>query len=142
LSRRQEQPPATDDSGDGGPVLSFKPRRRAARGEDSGPVPLSDLLVPTLSRLGLKTKAQFAQLLGAWSPVVGDMVAAHTSPIAFLRGRLTVETDSPAMGHQLHLQRQTIVDGLNKKLGERVVFDIRFRLAGDKDLSDGSRRGQ
>jgi hypothetical protein len=53
-----------------------------------------------------------------------------------------VETDSPAMGHQLHLQRQTIVDGLNQKLGERVVFDIRFRLAGDKDLTDGSRRGR
>jgi predicted nucleic acid-binding Zn ribbon protein len=123
-------------------VLAFKPLRRSPRSEDSGPVALTDLLIPTLSRLGLKTKARYVQILGAWPPVVGDMVATHTNPTAFARGRLTVETDSPAMGHQLHLQRQTILDGLNQRLGDKVVFDIRFRLAGDKDLSDGSRRGR
>jgi hypothetical protein len=133
---------ANDNHRDDLPVLSFKPLRRSPRGEDTGPVAVTDLLIPTLSRLGLKTKARYVQLLRAWPPVVGDMVAAHTNPTAFARGRLTVETDSPAMGHQLHLQRQTILDGLNEKLGEKVVFDIRFRLAGDKDLSDGSRSGR
>jgi predicted nucleic acid-binding Zn ribbon protein len=123
------------------PGLDFKPLRRSpSRGEDTGPVALSDLLVPTLARLGLKTRARYVQILSAWPVVVGEMVAAHTTPTAFARGRLTVETDSPAMGHQLHLQRQTIVDGLNEKLGDTAVADIRFRLAGDKDLSDGSRR--
>jgi predicted nucleic acid-binding Zn ribbon protein len=99
-------------------------------------------LIPTLSRLGLKTKARYVQILSVWPPVVGEMVAEHTNPTAFARGRLTVETDSPAMGHQLHLQRQTILEGINQRLGDRVVFDIHFRLAGDKDLSDGSRRGR
>ena len=123
------------------PVLDFKPLRRSpSRGEDTGPQALSDLLVPTLARLGLKTRARYVQIISAWPAVVGEMVAAHTTPTAFARGRLTVETDSPAMGHQLHLQRQTILDGLNEKLGDTAVTDIRFRLAGDKDLSDGSRR--
>jgi predicted nucleic acid-binding Zn ribbon protein len=125
------------------PVLDFKPLRRSpGRGADTGPVALSDLLLPTLARLGLKTRARYVQILGAWPAVVGEMVAAHTTPTAFARGRLTVETDSPAMGHQLHLQRQTILEGLNQKLGDTAVVDIRFRLAGDKDLSDGSRRGR
>ena len=132
--------PKRDDKNER-PVLDFKPLRRSpSRGEDTGPVALSDLLVPTLARLGLKTRARYVQILGAWPAVVGEMVADHTNPIAFARGRLTVETDSPAMGHQLHLQRQTILDGLNEKLGDTAVADIRFRLAGDKDLSDGSRR--
>ena len=123
------------------PVLDFKPLRRSpSRGEDTGPQALSDLLVPTLARLGLKTRARYVQILSAWPAVVGEMVATHTTPTGFARGRLTVETDSPAMGHQLHLQRQTILDGLNEKLGDTAVADIRFRLAGDKDLSDGSRR--
>jgi hypothetical protein len=123
------------------PVLDFKPLRRSSgRGEDLGPVALSDLLVPTLARLGLKTRARYVQILAAWPAIVGEMVAAHTTPTALVRRRLTVETDSPAMGHQLHLQRQTILEGLNEKLGDGgAVADIRFRLAGDKDLSDGSR---
>jgi predicted nucleic acid-binding Zn ribbon protein len=123
-------------------VLAFKPLRRSPRREDTGPVALTDLLIPTLSRLGLKTRARYVQILAAWRPVVGEMVAEHTNPSAFARGRLTVETDSPAMGHQLHLQRQTILEGINQRLGDDVVFDIRFRLAGDKDLTDGSRRGR
>jgi predicted nucleic acid-binding Zn ribbon protein len=123
-------------------VLAFKPLRRSPRREDTGPVALTDLLIPTLSRLGLKTRARYVQILAAWPHAVGEMVAEHTSPTAFARGRLTVETDSPAMGHQLHLQRQTILEGINQRLGDNVVFDIRFRLAGDKDLTDGSRRGR
>jgi predicted nucleic acid-binding Zn ribbon protein len=125
------------------PVLEFKPLRRSPGrpGEDVGPQAIADLLIPTLARLGLKTRARYVQILSAWPVVVGDMVAAHTTPTAFARGRLTVETDTPAMGHQLHLQRQTILEGLNEKLGDAgAIVDIRFRLAGDKDLSDGSRR--
>jgi predicted nucleic acid-binding Zn ribbon protein len=124
--------PRRDDKADR-PVFDFKPLRRWRRGvEDTGPVALTDLLIPTLGRLGLKTRARYVQILGAWPGVVGDMVADHTSPTAFARGRLTVETDSPAMGHQLRLQRQMILDGLNQKLGDSVVVDIRFRLAAEK----------
>lgn len=131
----------TDEESSERPVLDFRPLRRSpSRGQDAGPVLLSDLLVPTLARLGLKTRARYVQILSAWPAVVGEMVAAHTAPTAFARGRLTVETDSPAMGHQLHLQRQTILDGLNQRLGDTAVADIRFRLAGDTDLRDGSRR--
>lgn len=122
------------------PVLDFKPLRRSPRqGKDTGPVALSNLLIPTLARLGLKTKARYVQILSAWPAVVGEMVAAHTNPSGFARGRLTVETDSPAMGHQLHLQQQTILDGLNQKLGDTVVVDIRFRMGGEP-IPAGSRR--
>ena len=125
-------PRRQDDSADR-PVLDFKPRRRSRRdAQESSPVALTDLLIPTLARLGLKTRARYVQILGAWPGVVGEMVADHTNPVAFARGRLTVETDSPAMGHQLRIQRQTIVDGINDKLGDRVVLDIRFRLAAEK----------
>jgi predicted nucleic acid-binding Zn ribbon protein len=127
VSRRRN-----DDSAER-PVLDFKPLRRSRRdAQETSPVALTELLMPTLARLGLKTRARFVQILGAWPGVVGEMVADHTNPTAFLRGRLTVETDSPAMGHQLRLQRQTIVDGLNQKLGDSVVLDIRFRLAAEK----------
>jgi len=88
---------------------------------------VGDLLIPTMARLGLKTRARHLQVMAVWEEVVGEMVAAHTTPSALVRGRLTVDTDSPAMGHQLHIQAQLIVDGINSRLGDSVVRDIRFR---------------
>ena len=115
------------------PALQFRPRgRRRSRKEDDGPAALADLMMPTLARMGLKTRARHMQLVNMWPGVVGDMVAEHTTVAAFSRGRMTVETDSPAMGHALHVQRQDIMDRLNQGLGTAVVADIRFRLAGDK----------
>lgn len=89
-------------------------------------------MVPTLARLGLKVRAQQVQVTKAWPEVVGDMVAEHTAVAAFARGRLTIETDTPSMGHALHLQRQDIIDRINQLLGLDLVSDIRFRLAPEK----------
>lgn len=91
---------------------------------------MADLLVPTLARLGHKTRARHLLLIRAWPEVVGEAVAAHATPSAYARGRLTVDSDSPAMGHQLRLQKQLIIDGLNQRLGEVVVRDLHFRLGG------------
>lgn len=110
------------------PVLDSRPRGGRRR-EDVGPQSVGDLLVPMMAKLGLKTRARHLQVLGMWRDVVGDMVAEHTRPATLVRGRLIVDTDSPAMGHQLHLQAQLILDRLNERLGEPVVREIRFRHA-------------
>jgi hypothetical protein len=60
------------------------------------------------------------------------MVAEHTVVAGFARGRLTIETDSPAMGHALRLQRNDIKDQLNQRIGAEVVADIHLRLARQK----------
>jgi len=97
-------PPRDPDA----PVFEFAPRRRIVNRKDDGPQNIGQLIMPTLAKLGLK--------------------AAGAHPTAYDRGRLLVETDSPALGHQLHLQRQTIIDQLNAAIGERVVTQIRFKL--------------
>jgi predicted nucleic acid-binding Zn ribbon protein len=109
--------------------LESRPRRRRRGGEATEPVAVGELLVPTLARLGLKTRARQLQLMSIWAGVVGDAVAAETRISALSRtGGLTVETSSPALSHQLQLQRELIRAGLNDKLGEVVVKQIRFRL--------------
>jgi hypothetical protein len=111
------------------PYLESKPRRRRrARDDHLQPEALSDLMLPMFAKLGLKTRARWIQINALWPGVVGAGVAAETTPAQFARGRLTVETTSPALSHQLHLQRMTIVKGLNDALHERVVSDIYFRL--------------
>jgi predicted nucleic acid-binding Zn ribbon protein len=91
-------------------------------------VAVSALLVPTLARLGLKGRARLIQVAHAWTAVVGDAVASETRVASYRRGRVGIETSSPALSHQLHLQRQVIIDGLNLALAEAVVNDLRFSL--------------
>jgi len=114
------------------PVFELMPRTRRVQRKDDGPQELSDLIMPTLARLGLKTKARYLQVLQAWEGAVGESVAADAHPTYFDRGRLQVETNSPALGHQLQLQSQMIVDRLNDAIGERVVTNIRFKMGGDR----------
>ncbi|MFN2463189.1 MAG: DciA family protein [Candidatus Dormibacteria bacterium] len=123
-----DRPPREDEA----PVFELRPRTRRVQRSDDGPQELSDLIMPTLARLGLKTKARYLQVLGAWDEVVGEQVAAGARPTYFDRGRLQVETNSPALGHQLQLQAQMIVDKLNEAIGDRVVTNIRFRMAGGR----------
>lgn len=113
-------------------VFESKPRGGRRGGSDAGPQSVGDLLMPTMARLGLKTRARHLQVMAVWAEVVGEMVAAHTNPSGLARGRLTVDTDSPAMGHQLHIQAQVIIDGINSRLGDTVVRDIRFRHQPEK----------
>lgn len=119
--RRPELP---DDA----PILDFAPRRRRVRKEDDGPQPISELIMPMLARLGLKTRARHLQVISAWPGVVGEAVAEGTKPAHYDRGRLTVDTDSPALGHQLQMQSQLIIDQLNAAIGDNVVTSIRFRM--------------
>lgn len=119
----------TGESDREAPVFEFRPRRGRRRAGDEDPVALSDLMVPALARLGLKTKARQVQLMLAWPKVAGEGVAAESRVVDYARGRVTVETSSPAMSHGLLLQKQLLIDGLNAALRDDAVREIRFRLA-------------
>ena len=108
--------------------LSERPRSARRKGNGAGPTAIRDLLLPSLTRLGLRGRALEAQVMAAWPEAVGEMVARETHCASFARGRLTVESSSPAMSHQLLLQKQTIVEQLNRGFSEPIVRDIRFRL--------------
>jgi predicted nucleic acid-binding Zn ribbon protein len=127
MSRPRETPDPVSQK-----TTEARPRQRRSPGPD-GPVALTDLMVPALARLGFKTQARQVQVALAWPHVVGDQVAGQTAVKHFARGRLVVDSSSPALSHQLHLQRQMIIEGLNVRLGEVVVREIRFVLAGDGD---------
>jgi hypothetical protein len=110
-------------------VFDSLPRKRRPGQRNDGPQPVSELIMPMLARLGLKTRARHLQVIAAWPGVVGEAVAAGADPVSYSRGRLVVHTDSPALGHQLLLQKQLIIDQLNAAIGDRVVTDVHFRMA-------------
>lgn len=67
--------------------------------------------------LELRVRGVFAR----WPELVGDEIAAHTSPETFADGRLVVRTDSTAWATQLAYLVPTVLKRLNEDLGEGTV---------------------
>jgi predicted nucleic acid-binding Zn ribbon protein len=67
--------------------------------------------------LELRVRGVFAR----WPELVGDEVAAHTTPETFTDGKLVVRTDSTAWATQLKLLVPTVLRRLNEELGQGTV---------------------
>jgi predicted nucleic acid-binding Zn ribbon protein len=70
--------------------------------------------------LDLRVHAVFAR----WAELVGEEIAAHSTPESFADGRLVVRTDSTAWATQLTLLAASVVRRLNEELGHGSVTVI------------------
>jgi hypothetical protein len=71
-----------------------------------------------------------------WPEVVGDSVSARTTPLRFRQGVLTVEVADPTWLHEISFLRRTIIEKLNRELGQGIVQSIHLVLAGGPFTSD------
>jgi hypothetical protein len=70
------------------------------------------------------------RLTEVWVAVVGADVAANATPVSLRRGRLTVATSSSVWAQTLQLMGESMVERLNRALGEAVVTAVICRPAG------------
>ena len=88
-----------------------------------------DLVPKLMQRLGLKERLHEAEVLEAWSKVVGEFMAAHSAPIALREGVLYVRVLQPALHYELEqISKTDILRKLKLRFGARTIRDIRFRV--------------
>jgi hypothetical protein len=87
-------------------------------------------LPKTLKSLGISRRTREAQALWLWPQVVGEALVRETYAQKLAGGTLWVTASSPALAHQLHLERSTLISRLNQLIGAPAVRDIRFRQVG------------
>jgi len=80
--------------------------------------------------------------MGRWPQIVGTDVAAHSTPVSFADGILTVRADSTAWATQLRLLSSSLLTRLAEEVGEDTVGEIRVVGPGAPSWSRGSRRAQ
>src|SRR5690348_2904094 len=56
----------------------------------------ADLMPKLMQRLGLRERLREAEVIDAWSKIVGDFISAHSSPVALREGVLFVRVLQPA----------------------------------------------
>ena len=90
-----------------------------ANGRD--PLLLGGLVDKQLDELGWHVDLAVGGVIGRWSQVVGDEVAAHCVPETFVERTLTVRADSATWATQMQLLIPVLLRRLDEEVGAGVV---------------------
>ena len=89
----------------------------------------SDVLPGLMQRLGLKERLHETEVAEAWSRIVGEFIAAHSTPMALRDGVLYVRVLQPALHYELEqVSKLDILRKLKQRFGAKIVRDVRFRV--------------
>jgi predicted nucleic acid-binding Zn ribbon protein len=95
---------------------------------------IGEALPRALTSLGISRRTREAQALWLWPQVLGEHLAHESQALKLTGGTLLVTASSPALAHQLHLERAMLIARLNERIGAPAVRDIRFRQSGAATL--------
>jgi len=87
------------------------------------------LLPKLMQKLGLKERLRESEVINAWSSIVGEFIAAHSTPVALRDGVLYVRVLQPSLHYELERVAKTqVLRKLKLRFGGKTIRDIRFRL--------------
>jgi predicted nucleic acid-binding Zn ribbon protein len=89
----------------------------------------ADVLPAVMQRLGLKERLHETEIAEAWSKIVGEFIAVHSSPVALREGVLYVRVLQPALHYELEqISKLNILRKLKQRFGPKIIRDVRFRV--------------
>jgi predicted nucleic acid-binding Zn ribbon protein len=89
----------------------------------------ADLVPKVMQRLGLRERLHETEVIEAWSKIVGEFIAAHSTPVALRDGILYVRVLQPALHYELEqVSKSEILRKLKQRFGTKTIRDIRFRV--------------
>ena len=89
----------------------------------------AELMPKLMQRLGLRERLRETEVIEAWSKIVGDFIAAHSTPVALREGILYVRVLQPALHYELdQISKPEILRKLKQRFGGKTIRDVRFRV--------------
>jgi predicted nucleic acid-binding Zn ribbon protein len=89
----------------------------------------AELMPKLMQRLGLRERLRETEVIYAWSKIVGDFIAAHSTPVALRDGILYVRVLQPALHYELEqISKSEILRKLKQRFGSKTIRDLRFRV--------------
>jgi len=87
---------------------------------------LGEAIQQFINSYRMDDKLREVSIINAWEPVVGKMIASHTTKLYVKKRKLHVKMDSSVIVNELKFARKKIMIALNKKAGHNVIEDIVF----------------
>jgi predicted nucleic acid-binding Zn ribbon protein len=88
--------------------------------------PLNQLIHQFLRAVGIEVKFEEHLAIVYWDQVVGQEISERTEPFKMSEGVLSVRVKDPVWRNELHFFKADIQEKLNKKIGKRIIKDIKF----------------
>jgi len=89
----------------------------------------ANVMPKLMQRLGLRERLRETEVIDAWSKIVGDFIAAHSTPVALREGILFVRVLQPALHYELEqISKPEILRKLKQRFGGKTIRDVRFRV--------------
>jgi predicted nucleic acid-binding Zn ribbon protein len=89
----------------------------------------ADVLPKLMQKLGLKERLHETEVIEAWAKIVGEFIAAHSTPVALREGILYIRVLQPALHYELEqVSKGEILRKLKQRFGGKVIRDLRFRV--------------
>ncbi len=88
-----------------------------------------DLLPKLMQQLGLSERIRETEVIDAWKQIVGEFIAAHSTPMNLRGGVLFVRVLQPALHYQFEtISKAEILRKLKQRFGTKIIREIRFRI--------------
>lgn len=90
--------------------------------------PLAGLLKNIISDLSSGGKLSNEDISEAWKSVVGKRAFEHARPVSIRNSVVVVNVDASSWLYELTTKKREILKNLSKRLKDKKVKDIRFRI--------------
>ena len=87
---------------------------------------LKEAIQELLDAYKLKEGIQESQLIHSWDRIAGQYVAKNPESLSIRNKTLYVRLNSPALKNELSFARSSLVESLNKAVGQEVITGIVF----------------
>lgn len=88
---------------------------------------IGNILKDSFKGLGLKERLSEYKVYKTWKEIVGAKIAEKTCPLRLKGDTLYVKVISSPWMQELSLLKDTVIENINKKLGEGRIKDIVFK---------------
>lgn len=96
---------------------------------DSNEHTISDLLKLAYRRLHVEAAVSELEVRDAYRDVAGSLIYKLTRSVRFKEGELVVVIASAALRHEMEYRKDSLMDKINKRLGNDIVKTIKIILS-------------
>ena len=87
---------------------------------------LKKVLEKTIENYGFKNAILQEKAVSIWPDVVGKNISNISKATSVDKGVLFIKVDSPTWRQELYMQKNEIINKINKKIGSKAIKEIRL----------------
>ena len=87
---------------------------------------LKKAIEEAIDSAGIKSALSQEAAIVLWDSIVGEAVSSVTKAERVESGTLIVKVETAVWRQELHMQKEEIINKVNKKIGTRAIREIRF----------------